>query len=151
MQTGVALLFAFIEHLLNRLRGKRDHVHITPTPVLAQFFPVEIQGPATDRGAHQVPHRLAKALASQGMAHSLNQAQWDWWDFHAIQENTRPWKPWGILACRSSVYIFFLSSSTALLRMKQSVIKVTLQQSFKGEFYMPANFHCLFILDILID
>lgn len=122
-----------------------------PLLCLSSFFQWKSKAQPQTAGHTRVPHRLAKALASQGMAHSLNQAQWDWWDFHAIQENTRSWKPWGILACRSSVYIFFLSSSTALLRMKQSVIKVTLQQSFKGEFYMPANFHCLFILDILID
>lgn len=122
-----------------------------PLLCLSSFFQWKSKTQSQSAGHTRVPHRLPKALASQGMAHSLNQAQWDWWGFHDIKENTRPRKPWGFLACRSSVYIFFSSSSTALLRVKQSVIKVTLQQSFKGELYMPANFHCLFILDILID
>lgn len=63
-----------------------------PLLCLSSFFQWKSKTQPQTAGHTRLPHRLPKALASQGMAHSLNQAQWDWWDFHAIQENTRPWK-----------------------------------------------------------
>lgn len=119
--------------------------------VLVQLFPVNIQDPVTSLGgtSQATKRPVCPLLARMCLWPELNSVEFVGFLYlprkHKTSENT------GYFSMQELSIFFFSSSSAALLRMKQSVIKVTLQQSFKGELYMLANFHCLFILDILID